>query len=104
MIKYLLIAGPLSLFLFSAAMAQNSGTDLEQRACARNAQSNWSGDVGDKRSGERADENCASRSEMIVAGCVTSLVIRKSCDQRSLPSTVIGQVAELRSRHLTDMA
>jgi len=38
MIKYLLIAGPLSLFLFSAAMAQNSGTDLEQRACARNAQ------------------------------------------------------------------
>jgi hypothetical protein len=41
---------------------------------------------------------------MIVAGCVTSLVIRQSCDQRSLPSTVIGQVAELRSRHLTDMA
>jgi Cysteine rich repeat len=36
--KYVLIAGPLSLFLSSAAMAQHSGTEQEQRACASNVQ------------------------------------------------------------------
>jgi hypothetical protein len=34
--KYVLIVGALSLFLSSAAMAQHSGTEQEQRACAGN--------------------------------------------------------------------
>jgi hypothetical protein len=32
--NYVLIVGALSLFLFSAALAQHGGTEQEQRACA----------------------------------------------------------------------
>jgi hypothetical protein len=36
--NYVVIAGALTVFLSSAAMAQHSGTDQEQRACASNVQ------------------------------------------------------------------
>ena len=38
MIKYLLVAACISLLVPSAATAQQSGTEREQRACARNVQ------------------------------------------------------------------
>jgi hypothetical protein len=36
--NYVVIAGALTVFLCSGAMAQHSGTDQEQRACASNVQ------------------------------------------------------------------
>jgi hypothetical protein len=38
MTNYVPIAGALTLFLSGAAMAQHSGTEQEQRACAGNVQ------------------------------------------------------------------